>query len=133
MFILCQRDPIEMLRSKMLQWSGRRLEHEEVVYILKTAAREILPASGLQGRCPRLETFATWCLHDRLDRSQLGGELLVAIAEAIPFHDDNDPHHNNEWLGSIVNGDLSFHLLQLRMERMRDPNGTRCILGATCS
>jgi hypothetical protein len=108
-----QRDPIEMLRSKMTLWGARGLKHEEVVYILKTAAREILPAAGLQGRCRNLETFATWCLHDRLDRTQLGGEALVAIAEAVPLHDDNSKEYNNEWLGNVVNGDLSFHLLRL--------------------
>ncbi len=98
-----------MLRSKIAIWSGRKLKHEEVVYILKTIGREILPAAGLEEACPTISWFTNWCLHHRLDRVRAGGDAMIAVAEAIPLYDDRDPAHNNDWITGVANDSISFN------------------------
>jgi hypothetical protein len=112
--ILVHRDPTLMLRSKMALWSGRKLKHEEVVYILKAIGREILPVAGLEESCPTISWFTNWCLHHRLDRARDGGDAMIAVAEAIPLHDDRDPAHDNDWITGVANDSISF--TQLRLE-----------------
>jgi hypothetical protein len=113
--ILAHRDPALMLRSKMALWSGRKLKHEEVVYVLKAIGREILPAAQLDGSCPTIRWFTDWCLHHRLDRTRAGGEALIAVAEAIPLHDDRDPAHDNDWITGVANDGISFTHLRLEL------------------
>ncbi len=104
-----------MLRDKMMLWAGRKLEHEEVVYLLKSIGREILYLAGLQDRCPMIRWFTDWCLHHQLNRTRAGGDALIAFAEAIPLHDAHDPAHDNDTLTGIANEHISFHLLRVEL------------------
>ena len=113
--ILIHRDPVLMLRDKMALWSGRKLKHEEVVYILKSIGREILPRAGLDNHCPMIRWFTDWCLHHQLDRTRAGGDALIALAEAIPLHDVHDPAHDNDALTGMANEHISFHRLRLEL------------------
>ncbi|MGA7742436.1 MAG: hypothetical protein WBP56_01205 [Polyangia bacterium] len=82
-----------------------------MVYVLKTAAREILPANNLAGKCKHLELFANWVVHDRIDRSPLGADALVKIAEALSKQGTGD--RDIKWLEEEVNEALSFGNLRL--------------------
>lgn len=99
----------------MLLWSGRKLKHEEVVYVLKTIGREILPSAGLEKVCPIIRWFTDWCLHHRLGRVRAGGDALIAVAEAISVHDAHDPAHDNDWLTGVANEGISFSELRLEL------------------
>jgi hypothetical protein len=110
--VLVHRDPALMLRAKMALWNGRKLKHEEVVYVLKAIGREILPTAGLDDSFPTIRWFTDWCLHHRLDRTRAGGEALIAVAEAISLHDDRDPAYDNDWFTAVANDGISFTKLR---------------------
>jgi hypothetical protein len=105
------RNPIKSLRVFIDERVGRPLGAHDVVYVLKTAAREILPAAGLSGRCPQLEIFAHWVVHHELDRSLLGDEAIAMIAEAFPLHGYEG--RDEKWLEEQVNDGISFAKLRL--------------------
>jgi hypothetical protein len=106
------RDPVEHLKEHLLKCQSADPSPADVVYVLKTAAREILPTAGLEKKCAQLEIFADWVVHDEIDRSPAGAAALVKIAEAIPLH-GTDVRHDNKWLEEVVNDDLSFWRLRL--------------------
>ena len=74
--IFAYRDPVAALRGKVTLWAGRKLETEEVVYIIKTISREILEGQNLEEKCPMARTFGHMCLHNRLDQAAASGRAL---------------------------------------------------------
>jgi hypothetical protein len=107
------RDPTKYLKQFITERVGRALAPHEVVYILKTAARELLPAAGLKGKCPQLELFSDWSVHNELDRSPAGQAAIARIAEAIPLYGEGG--RDNKWLEEEVNGGISFWSLRLEL------------------
>ena len=108
------RDPVAYLRAFLQERQGTELLPHDVVYILKTAVREILAAENLGGQCEQLGVFADWVVHDEIDRSAAGARALANIADAIPLH-GTDSTHDNKWLEEVVNADLSFWKLRLEL------------------
>jgi hypothetical protein len=108
------RDPRSYLRAFLQDRQGRELHAHDVVYILKTAAREVLAAEGLQNRCEQIGVFADWVHHDAIDRSPAGARALANIAESVPLH-GVDEKHDNKWLEEGVNNDVSFWKLRLEL------------------
>ncbi|SRR6266542_668887 len=107
------RDPIEYLKVFIAERVGRALEPHDVVYILKTTAREILPTARLKGKCPQLELFSDWTVHSELDRSPAGQAAIARVAEAFLLHGKNG--RDNKWLEEEVNGGISFSALRLEL------------------
>jgi hypothetical protein len=103
--MIVQRDPVSYLRSFLSERESRRLHPHDVVYVLKTAARELLPSAGMQ-KCKQLSLFADLAVHNELDRSAEGQTAIAAIAEAIPFH--GQPGRDNKWLEAAINDAVSF-------------------------
>ena len=106
------REPVGYLRQFLQERQAINLGPHEVVYILKVAAREILPAAGLGKKCQQLEVFADWISHNEITRSPAGAGALVKIADAVSLHGSDD-QHDNKWLEEVVNDDLSFWKLRL--------------------
>lgn len=109
--MLAIRDPIQCLRQVLAGREAGGWQMQDVVYVLKTAAREVLPAYNLRGRCASLELFSDWVVHEQLDRSPKGAEALVEIAKALPLHGTGG--RDNGWLEEVVNRALSFSALRL--------------------
>jgi hypothetical protein len=107
------RDPVEYLRQFLAQSQDGQRSPQDVVYVLKTMAREILPGAGFRrNQCPQLELFADWAAHNEIDRAQVGRDAVAAIAEAIPLH-GSDAQHDNKWIEEVLNGAISFGGLRL--------------------
>jgi hypothetical protein len=107
------RDPIRYLRVFMGERVRQALGPHEVVYIVKTVAREILPTANLEGTCPQLGLFADWVVHDELGRSSAGQAAIARIAEALPLHGQGG--RDEKWLEEEVNGGISFAALRLEL------------------
>ena len=111
--IVAFREPVQYLKQFIAGRVGRVLEPQDVVYILKTASREILPNAGLRGRCPQLELFSDWTAHNELDRSAAGQAAIARIAEALPYHGQDG--RDEKWLEEEVNGGIAFWTLRLEL------------------
>lgn len=109
------RDPTDSLRVLVRECAERQrqLHPHEVAYILKVAAREILPAAGLDGRCQQLRLFADWTLHEEIDRSATGQAAIATIAEAVSRHGESGC--DNKWVEEQFNNAVSFGTLRLEL------------------
>ncbi len=107
------RDPVDHLRRFIAERVDRVLQPHDVVYILKTVAREILPTAGLKGRCPQAEMFFDWTVHHELDRAKIAPSALATIAEALTLHGKDG--RDNKWLEEQVNDGISFWRLRLEL------------------
>lgn len=111
--VVVVRDPTSYLRQFIAERLERPLSPHDVVYMLKTMARELLPAADLKGRCPMIELFSDWTVHDKLDRSTAGQAAIARVAEAFPLHGQDG--RDNKWLEEEVNGGISFWKLRLEL------------------
>ncbi len=111
--VVVVRDPVSYLCQFIGERQALALAPHDIVYILKTVAREILPAAGLNGRCPQIELFSDWMVHNKLDRSTAGQVAIARLAEAMPLH--GQPGRDNKWLEEEVNGGISFWALRLEL------------------
>ena len=120
------RDHRSYLRAFLQDRQDMDLHPHDVVYVLKTAAREVLPEEGMEKRCEQLGVFADWVLHGAIERSPAGARALANIAESIPLH-GLDEDHDNKWLEEVVNNDVSFWKLRLDLlafcRRFQMPDG----------
>jgi hypothetical protein len=107
------RDPVECLRAFIAERAQTSLGPHEVAYIVKTTAREILPAANLKGTCPQLDLFADWVVHNELNRSGAGQAAIARIAEAFSLHGQEG--RDEKWLEEEVNGGISFSSLRLEL------------------
>jgi hypothetical protein len=105
------RDAIGYLRTFLAERESRRLEPQDVVYVLKTIAREILPHSF--PKCDQLSLFTDWAVHNELDRSHAGQAAIATIAEALPLHGQGG--RDNKWLEEAINDTISFGALRLEL------------------
>ena len=97
MLTVIAREPVGHLREFLAQRQAGVLQAHDVVYVLKTAAREILPGTGFAGRCAQLGLFSDWVVHDEIDRSPVGQAAIAAIAEAIPSTATMSSTTRNGW------------------------------------
>jgi hypothetical protein len=106
------RSPLDYLGKFLQDHEASGWTPADVVYVLKTAAREILPAAQLARRCMQLELFADWVVHKELDRSPQGNDAIATIAETLAQFDDHG-EGANRWCEERLNNVISFGTLRL--------------------
>jgi hypothetical protein len=112
--VFIARDPAVYLGQVLLATEQRALTPADVVYVLKTVARELLPKCPEgRRRCPQVAVFGDLIVHEQLDRSAEGQAALATIAEAMPMHDGDV--RDNRWLEERVNSGISFGALRLEL------------------
>ena len=107
------RDPGTFLAQFLNDARTRVLGPADVVYVLKTVARELVSGAGMRGKCPHMELFTDWTVHGEIDRSPVSQNAIAAIAEAIPLHGTGG--RDNKWLEDVVNDAVSFGALRLEL------------------
>lgn len=108
------RDPIAFLGELLRTTEHREVTPVDVVYVLRTMARELLPKVPHGRRCcPQAVLVGDWIVHERLDRSAPGQAAIAVVAEALSRHGSNGL--DNKWLEEQVNRGVSFGALRLEL------------------
>jgi hypothetical protein len=110
--VIVARDPIGYLGTFLGERQSCALQPHDVVYVLKTLAREISPlVSSLKH--DQMSLFADWVVHGKLDRSKEGQAAIATIAEALLQH--GEVGRDNKWIEEVVNDALSFGALRVEL------------------